>query len=207
MEPDLDVQSVPATLTVTGGTVTGVRQLDAGSAKRWEVTIEPSSGADVSILLAPTTHCEAEGAVCTTDGRKLSVGRATLVTGPGQQGEPQGAALTAELRDVPASHDGAAAFTFELALSEDIAGLSYTAVQGSMLRVTGGQVTRARRLAAPSNERWEVTVEPGGDADVSITLPVTTSCDAAGALCSADGLRKLSEAVSATVPGPACAFQ
>ena len=118
-----------------------------------------------------------------------------------QADEPE-APLTAEFSDLPASHDGERAFTFELSLSEDIEGLSHATVRDRVLDVTGGRVTNARRLAAPSNRRWEVTVAPGGDAEVSIVLPPTADCAAAGALCAADG-RMLANGRAALVPGPA----
>ena len=55
----------------------------------------------------------------------------------------------------------------------------------------------------PSNIRWLITVEPDGDGDVSIVLPVTTGCDAIGAICTGDK-RKLSNSltITITVTGP-----
>ena len=91
-------------------------------------------------------------------------------------------------------------------MSEEIEGLSYKTVRDSVLDVTGGHMTRARRLAAPSNRRWEVTVDPDGDAEVSISLPPTTDCEATGALCTADG-RMLANGLGALVPGPVTAPQ
>ena len=123
-----------------------------------------------------------------------------------QLDESEGTPLTAEFRDLPPSHDGEAAFTFELAFSADIEGLSYATVRDSVLSVTGGRVTQARRLAAPSNRRWGVTVKPAGDAEVTIMVPPTTDCDAAGALCTADG-RMLAIGRATLVPGPQAAPQ
>ena len=109
-------------------------------------------------------------------------------------------ALTAEFTSVPARHGGQP-FTFELAFSENIEGLSYRTVRDSVLDVTGGEVTSASRIERPLNRRWRIAVKPDGDSDVSIALPATTDCDAAGALCTAQG-QMLSPAVSASVPGP-----
>ena len=53
----------------------------------------------------------------------------------------------------------------------------------------------------PSNIRWLITVEPNGNGDVTIVLPVTMDCNADGAICTADG-RKLSNSLSITVSGP-----
>ena len=60
---------------------------------------------------------------------------------------------------------------------------------------------RARRLDPPGNVRWEITVEPEGNGDVVIALPVTTDCTATGAICTGDG-RKLSNSLELTVRGP-----
>ena len=59
----------------------------------------------------------------------------------------------------------------------------------------------ARRLVSGSNIRWEVTVEPDSNGDVTITLPATTDCDAQGAIC-ADGDKELSSRLERTVSGP-----
>ena len=65
----------------------------------------------------------------------------------------------------------------------------------------GGKVTRARRLVKGENLRWEITVRPYSNGDVTITLPATTDCDAQGAIC-ADGDKKLSNRLELTVSGP-----
>ena len=53
----------------------------------------------------------------------------------------------------------------------------------------------------PSNIRWLITVEPNGNAEVTIVLPVTEDCDADGAVCTEDR-RKLSNSLKFTVTGP-----
>ncbi len=117
------------------------------------------------------------------------------------------APLTAGLTGLPAGHGGAA-FTFELAFSETLGnGFSYKALAGvdghtSVLSVTGGQVTKARRVAqgADRNRRWLITVAPdAGAGAVTVTLPAAADCATANALCTADG-RGLSADVTATVP-------
>ena len=109
--------------------------------------------------------------------------------------------LTASFLGVPASHDGSAAFTFELRFSEEIV-ISYSDFSGSVFQITGGTVQKARRLAPPSNIGWEITVEPTGDGNVVITLPGSRACDVAGAICTSDG-DQLYASISATVSGPA----
>ena len=58
--------------TVTGGEVVHVRRLEKGKNVRWEISVTPNDDGTVTIVLPATTDCEADGAVCTGDGRKLS---------------------------------------------------------------------------------------------------------------------------------------
>ena len=111
-------------------------------------------------------------------------------------------ALTAGFGDVPESHDGTSAFTFDLTFSEEFK-VSYRTLRDDAFEVTGGTVKRAKRLAAPSNIRWRITVEPSTDGDVVVVLPGDRACDDTGAIC--DGERPLSNSARATVPGPASA--
>ena len=52
--------------------------------------------------------------------------------------------LTATFEDVPAAHDGSA-FTFRMAFSENI-GISYRSLREDAFAVSGGRVTRGRRV-------------------------------------------------------------
>ena len=177
--------------TVANGAVTGVRRLESGRNQRWEITVEPAGDADVTVELPATTDCGDAGAVC-IGTRPLSAGDSATVAGP--------APLTAEFRGFSVTaHDGSTAFTFELRFSEDVTGLSYRTLRDRAFAVTNGAVTGAGRLESGENQRWEITVEPAGDADVTIELPATTDCDDAGAICI--GSRPLSAGNSATVAG------
>ena len=112
--------------------------------------------------------------------------------------------LTASLENTPQTHDGQTAFTFELRFSEHIADLSYITLRDDTFMVTGGQMTKARRMDPHSNTRnihWEITVTPSGNGDVTIVLPVTTDCGVQGAICTEDG-RMLSNSLNFTVSGP-----
>ena len=283
-------------LSVTACEVTGASRLDRPGNLRWQIVVEPDSGADVTIVLPPTTDCGAQGAICTGGGKKLS-GRVELtVNGPEQQnreqqnnsatgapaisGTPQvGETLTASTSDIadqdgltnvsyryqwtaggsdisgatgashtltaaeegqtiqvrvsftddagndesltsvatdavapkpvpltasfqskPSTHDGQTAFTFELRFSEEF-GISYATLRDHAFTVTDGRVTSARRLTQGSNTGWTITVTPDSAADVTVVLPVTTDCDADGAVCTQGG-RKLSNRNEFTVSGP-----
>ena len=110
--------------------------------------------------------------------------------------------LTASVHSTPASHDGGAMFTFELRFSETPKDdFSYRTLRDHAFNVTGGEVINARRLEPGKNVRWEITVQPSGNANVTVSLPATTDCDAQGAVCTSDG-RMLSQRVELTVLGP-----
>ena len=116
--------------------------------------------------------------------------------------ESQPDSLTAQFTNVPASHSGAAPFTFGLTFSEELEpAFSYKTLRDDAFDVMGGTVRSARRKQQGSNLAWDITVKPSGQADVTITLPETTNCGASGAICTGDG-RPLSNSPSATVAGP-----
>ena len=110
--------------------------------------------------------------------------------------------LTASVLNAPQSHNGSDKFTFELRFSEDPkTGFSFVTLKDHAFTVTGGEVDGARRLVSGSNIRWEITVSPESNGDVTVKLPVTKDCNADGAICTEDG-RMLSEPLEITVNGP-----
>ena len=68
--------------------------------------------------------------------------------------------------------------------------------------MAGGEITGAQRITQGSNIRWLITVTPDGNGVVTVALPETTDCNAAGAVCTEDG-RMLSNTNEFTVSGPA----
>ena len=108
--------------------------------------------------------------------------------------------LTVSLENEPTSHDGSGSFTFDLRFSEEVK-LSYKNLRDHGFTVTGGTVTKAERLDKPSNIRWRITVKPDSTADVTVVLPITTDCDAPGAVCTEAG-SALSNTISVAVLGP-----
>ena len=109
--------------------------------------------------------------------------------------------LTASIHDEATSHDGQADFTFELRFSENLEGFSYKTLRDHAFTVTGGTVTKARRLEPGKNIRWEIKVRPASSGDATIVLPITTDCTVSGGVCTGDG-RKLSNRLELTVSGP-----
>ena len=121
-----------------------------------------------------------------------------------EQEEPE-TPLTAAIHDAPESHDGQEDFTFELRFSEEPKeDFSYQTLRDHAFTVKGGTVAGARQMDGDSdtpNIRWEISVSPDSNADVTVELPATEDCDAQGAICTADGTM-LSIPLEFTVMGP-----
>ena len=149
----------------------------------------PSSNAVTATVPEPPT-----GASTTTTTPTTTTTTTTTTTVP----EPQ--PVTAQIHAAPQSDHGGNPFSFELRFSEELP-LSFATLRDSAFSVTGGEVVKARRLEAPSNLRWQITVAPSSKWDVSIVLPVPGDCTAEGALCTTDS-RPLSNRLELTVPGP-----
>ena len=69
--------------TVTGGKVQNARRLARPKNIRWEIEVKPSSNGGVTIVLPITENCAAQGAICDSDGRKLSTRLEITLAGPG----------------------------------------------------------------------------------------------------------------------------
>ncbi|MXW34870.1 MAG: hypothetical protein F4Z60_04590, partial [Chloroflexi bacterium] len=110
-------------------------------------------------------------------------------------------ALTASFSELPEAHDGESAFTFELTFSEDVGDLSFRTLKFGGIEASGGTVAKAKRHGPGRNQYWTIHVEPDGNGPVTVVLPETTDCAAAGAVCAPDG-RMLSNESRATVQGP-----
>ena len=179
-------------LAVTGATVEKARRKTRHSNIGWVVTIRPSGPGDIAIRL-PARACGEANAVC-FNNRPLAEDATATVTGLPP--------FTGSFAGAPAEHDGERAFTVSFHLSLAPATLSsYATVRDSLFDVTGARIVKARRLTPRKNQNWELTVAPGGLADVTLRLKATTSCSALPGVCDAAG-RMLPGGLSTTVRGP-----
>ena len=64
------------------GPVTKAQRKVQGSNQTWTITVEPDGNGAITITLPATTDCNATGAICTDDGRKLSNSTTIVVPGP-----------------------------------------------------------------------------------------------------------------------------
>ena len=67
---------------VDGGVVTKATRQVKDSNLGWTITVEPDSNGAVGIVLPATTDCDATGAICTEDGRRLDNSLDFTVSGP-----------------------------------------------------------------------------------------------------------------------------
>ena len=183
--------------TVTGGRVTRGKRVD-DRRDLFEMTVEPDGAGEVAISLPAGRECGVSGAICTKGENRRQLTNAPTATVAG----PAAAPLTASFVDVPAEHDGDSAFTLRMAFSEDI-GISYRSLREDAFTVSGGRVTRGRRV----NDRrdlFEMTVQPESSGDVTMTLPAGRPCAVSGAICTkGKNRRRLTNTPTATVLGPA----
>ena len=179
-------------LAATGGAVTQVQRVDDRS-DLFEITVEPDSDEDVTITLSSSGDCGESGSVCTQeeDPRKLYNSPTATVAGP---------ILTASFQSLPSQHDGETAFSFRIAFSDEIA-TDEAEFRDHSVEVWGGEVTRAEPVGQ-RRDLWEVEVEPTSEDMVMVSLKLTQSCAATGAVCTAGG-RLLSVVPATMVPGPA----
>ena len=187
---------------VAGGRVTRGARMD-DRRDLFEMTVEPDGEGAVTVTLPAGRECAVSGAICTKgENRRQLINTPTAtVAGPAVE-ETGPAPLTAAFEGMPVEHDGAGAFTFRVAFSENI-GISYRSLREDAFAVSGGRVTRGERVD-DRRDLFEMTVEPEGEGDVTVTLPAGRECSVSGAICTkGENRRQLTNAPTATVAGPA----
>ncbi len=186
-------------VTVTGASIASVQaHTEEGLENAWMFFLNPDGDGDVTFTLVADAAC-ASGGICTAGGTPLTQAP-TVLTIPGPGGTDD-ASLSASFEKVPASHDGTATFTFEVEFSE-APDVGYQRMRDHAFTVAGGSVKNARRVVPPSNLEWEITVEPSGNDDVTITLKTTADCDASDAICTSGGTPLTAVPATLTIPGP-----
>ena len=186
---------------VTGGSITSVRRVN-GRSDLWDIEVEPSGDADVTLTLAGGRACTVTGAPCTDDGRTLT--GTLVVTVPGPEEEDTPTPLTARIDDGPAEHDGESAFMVRIAFSAPITASKNKFRQA--FDVTNGRVAKTERVDGRS-DLWTVKVVPAGFETVTIVLRGNRPCGSGGVPCArtpdGNGRIPLSNTLSIDVRGPA----
>ena len=156
--------------TVTGATIDSASRIAQGSNQGWNVEVNPTGNGSVTITLPETTDCDASGAICTDDSRKLSHPTSATVAGPpaisvsdATVQEAEGAVLvfTASL-----SHASSRIVTVDYATSDGtaVAGSDYTAASGTLTFNAGD-----------TSQTVSVTVLTDSDDESQETLTLTLS--------------------------------
>ena len=131
--------TVDVTVTESGGyAMAGTRQ----------VTVPTGGTATFTVATVDDVADEPDGSVTATlaagTGYTVSSSRGTATVAVRDNDDPAPAPLTASFERAPAEHDGKAAFSFLVRISEAL-GAEGTAPTVASFRVTGGLVTCARR--------------------------------------------------------------
>ena len=156
--------------TLSGGAIAIASRITQGSNQGWNVEVNPTGNGSVTITLPETTDCDASGAICTDDSRKLSHPTSATVAGPpaisvsdATVQEAEGAALvfTATL-----SHASSRTVTVDYATSDGtaVAGSDYTAASGTLTFNAGD-----------TSQTVQVTVLTDSEDESQETLTLTIS--------------------------------
>ena len=149
--------------TVSGGTIASASRKTQGSNQGWTVEVDPTGNGSVTITLPETTDCDASGAICTDDSRKLSHSTSTTVAGPpaisvsdATVQEADGAVL---VFSITLSHASSRTVTVDYATSDGTAqaGSDYTAASGTLTFNAGetSQTVQVTVLTDQENESQE----------------------------------------------------
>ncbi len=91
---------------VTGGTVRRALRRPPGRNQYWTIHVEPDTDGDLTITLPEASDCAATGAVCTSEGHKLTGAVSATIPGPASEPRVSIAAGTS-----PVTEGAAASFT------------------------------------------------------------------------------------------------
>ena len=178
-------------LIVTNGEISRAERID-GQRDFWGITVQPDSGADVTVHLPATTDCSATGAVCTGGDQPQALSNSVTQTFAGT-------ALNVRFAS-NANHNGKDAFTADLIFSEET-GTTAAELKDHALTTQGGSITSVAAKTEGSTRAWTVTLQPSGLGHLTITLTGATDCATDGHVCTAGG-KLLSHTLIKKIYGP-----
>ena len=156
--------------TVTGATIDSASRITQGSNQGWNVEVNPTGNEAITITLPETTDCDASGAICTDDSRKLSHPTSAIVAGPpaisvsdATVQEAEGAVL---VFSITLSHASSRTVTVDYATSDGTAqaGSDYTAASATLTFNAGD-----------TSQTVQVTVLTDSEDESQETLTLTLS--------------------------------
>ena len=146
--------------TVTGATIASASRITQGSNQGWNVEVNPTGNEAITITLPETTDCNASGAICTDDSRKLSHPTSAIVAGPpaisvsdANVQEAEGAVLAFS---VTLSHPSSRTVTVSYATQGGtaVAGSDYTPASGK-LTFNPGQTSQTVQVTVLTDQEDE----------------------------------------------------
>ena len=205
----LDESSVPAASAFAVSVAGSARGVSAVSVQQNLVTLTLASavtaGETVTVGYTPPSsgglRLPGGGAAVTafsgqTVANDTPAGQPQVQAPPEPVEPPAAEALTARIASAPSEHRGKGRFEVRVAFSAPVAGRA----RDAGVEVSGGTLARAARVDE-RKDLWALRIEPSGHEAVTVTLPATADCAAAGAVCTADG-RRLETALTHTIQGP-----
>ena len=179
--------------TVTGGDIDNAVRVTQGSNQSWTLHVDPDDNGAISITLPETSDCDATGAICTDDDRKLSHPTSATVAGPpaisvsdASVQEADGAMLTFT---ATLSHASSSTITVGYATSDGTAtaGSDYTAANGTLTFNAGD-----------TSKTVQVTVQTDSVDEGQETLTLTLSNPVRATLADATGTGSIEDGVSSS---------
>ena len=164
----------------TGATIERAQRKTQGSNQNWTITVDPLGSDQIAITLPATTDCDATGAICTDDGRKLSHSTSASVLGP----------VGISIGDVEVEEGAGVVLAFGVALTRaassqltvDYATSDGTATAGADYTGTSGTLTIG---AGSSSGTIQVSVIDDEHNEGSETFTVTLSDASSGEITDA----------------------
>ena len=172
-------------LLVTGGTVTDAAMVK-GRKDLWKLTVEPSGTGPVSILAPQDRACTETGALCTADGRSLTVSLALQVPGPPAQQANSPATGAPAIRGTPQVGEMLTADTSGITDADGLTNATYTyqwvANDGTTDTDISGATDAAYPLVADDKGKTikvRVTITDDAENETTLTSAATDTVAAA----------------------------
>ena len=167
-------------LRATGATIERAQRKTQGSNQSWTIAVKPLGTDAINITLPATTDCEATGAICTYDGRKLSHSSSASVLG----------LVGISIADVEVAEGAGVVLAFTVALTRpassqltvDYATSDGTATAGADYTAASGTLTIG---AGSSSGTIQVSVLDDEHNEGSETFTVTLSNASSGQITDA----------------------
>ena len=167
---------------VTNGDVELAQRIN-GSSARWRITVEPDGDDDVIIVLGANRDCNVAGAICTSEGTRLSTHLTATVSGPDNTNEAptftEGTSATRSIAENTASNTNIGSAVSATDGDNDTLTYSLGGTNRNSFSINSGtgQLRTSAALDFETKNRYFVTVSVsdsnGGSDSISVTINVT----------------------------------